>query len=149
MEYSVTPKLVNPTNIPQDLYGLQGYADSSLFIDSTLILCSAVCYATLTPLMVRLSILPRIKPVSARNIYTKEVCCLKSQQSRVPVHYGLSLTYLLSFQSNNLKLKICQSISTIIVFKNTWSGAVTPGWYSFPLKIVHSFCHLVLTLIRP
>jgi hypothetical protein len=42
MEYAVTPKLVDPTNIPQDLYGLQRYAGSSLFIDSTLILCSAV-----------------------------------------------------------------------------------------------------------
>jgi hypothetical protein len=81
MEYAVTPKLVDPTNIPQNPYGLQRYAGSSLFIDSTLILCSAGCYATLTLLMVRLSILPRIKSVSARNCN----CIIPmSRQSRVP-----------------------------------------------------------------
>ena len=42
MEYAVTPKLVDPTNIPQDLSGLQRYADSSLFIDSTLISLNSV-----------------------------------------------------------------------------------------------------------
>lgn len=76
-------------------YGLQRYAGSSLFIDSTLILCSAVCYATLTPLTVRLSILPRIKSVSARDcnciIPMLPQMILKSRQSRVPVRHGLSL----------------------------------------------------------
>ena len=81
MEYAVTPKLADPTNIPQDLYGLQRYAGSSLFIDSTLILCSAVCYATLTPLMVRLSILPRIKSVSARNCN----CIIPNPQCPTPL----------------------------------------------------------------
>lgn len=103
MEYAVTPKLVDPTNIPHDLYGLQRYAGSRLFIDSTLILCSAVCYATLTPLMVRLSILPRIKSVSARNcncIIPMEVCCLKWFRSPGDPECQSAMDYLLTGNIN-------------------------------------------------
>jgi len=129
MEYAVTPKLVDPTNIPQELYGLQRYAGSSLFIDSTLILCSAVCYATLTPLMVRLLILPRIRSVSARNcncIIPMEVCCLKWFWSPGNPECQSAMDYLLTGNINW-----------------SWhirSGAVTPRWY-------YSICRPVVSAV--